>query len=81
MLAEGKLDAVKVTGYVEADFLGAGITSNNNQSNSYVLRLRQGWGQAKFDNGFSVTGGQMWSLVTETKKGVDNRTEATTDDD
>ena len=41
-----------------------------------MLRLRQGWGQAKFDNGFSVTGGQMWSLVTETKKAVDNRSEA-----
>jgi hypothetical protein len=35
------------------------------------------WGQAAFDNGFSFTGGQMWSLVTETKHGVDNRTEAT----
>jgi hypothetical protein len=77
MLAEGKLASAKLTGYVETDFLGAGITSNNNQSNSYVLRLRQGFGQAKFDSGFSITGGQMWSLITETKKGVDNRTEAT----
>jgi TolA-binding protein len=76
LLAEGKLTSVKLTGYVETDFLGAGITSNNNQTNSYVLRLRQGWGQAKFDNGFTVTGGQMWSLVTETKKGVENRQEA-----
>jgi TolA-binding protein len=77
LLAEGKLTSVKLTGYVETDFLGAGIASNNNESNSYVLRMRQGWGQAKFDSGFSITGGQMWSLVTETKKGVDNRTEAT----
>src|SRR5580692_5861287 len=76
LLAEGKLASAKLTGYVETDFLGAGITSNDNQSNSYVLRLRQGFGQAKFDSGFSVTGGQMWSLITETKKGVDNRTEA-----
>ncbi|MGA7920549.1 MAG: hypothetical protein WCA38_12875 [Candidatus Acidiferrales bacterium] len=76
MLAEGKLDAAKLSGYVETDFLGTGITSNDNESNSYVLRLRQGWGQAKFDSGFSVTGGQMWSLITETKKAVDNRTEA-----
>jgi TolA-binding protein len=76
MLAEGKLASVKLTGYVETDFLGAGISSNDNESNSYVLRLRQGWGQAKFDSGFSITGGQMWSLVTETKKAVDNRTEA-----
>jgi TolA-binding protein len=76
LLAEGKLTSVKLSGYVETDFLGTGIASNENQSNSYVLRLRQGWGQAKFDNGFTVTGGQMWSLVTETKKGVENRQEA-----
>jgi hypothetical protein len=76
MLAEGKLNTAKLTGYVEADFLSAAITSNNNQSNSYSLRQRQVWGQAALENGLSFTGGQMWSLVTETKKGVDNRTEA-----
>ncbi len=76
MLAEGRLATVKLTGYVETDFLGAGITSNNNESNSYVLRMRQGWGQAKFDNGWSITGGQMWSLVAETRKSIDNRAEA-----
>jgi hypothetical protein len=76
MLAEGKLASVKLTGYVETDFLGTGISSNNNESNSYVLRLRQGYGQAKADNGWTITGGQMWSLATETKKGVDNRSEA-----
>lgn len=76
MLAEGKLKSAKVSGYVEADFLSAGTTSNNNQSNSYSLRQRQAWGQAAFDSGWSFTGGQMWSLITETKKGMDNRTEA-----
>src|SRR5580693_7402 len=75
-LAEGRLTNAKLTGYVEADFLSAGITSNNNESNSYTLRQRQAWGQAAFDNGWSFTGGQMWSLVTETKHGVDNRSEA-----
>jgi hypothetical protein len=75
-LAEGKLKNAKVSGYYEADFLSAAITSNNNESNSYSLRQRQVWGQAAFENGFSFTGGQMWSLVTETKKGMDNRTEA-----
>lgn len=76
MLAEGHVGIAKLSGYFESDFLSAGITSNNNQSNSYTLRQRQAWGQAAFDNGFSVTGGQMWSLVTETKHGVDNRSEA-----
>ena len=77
MLAQGKLDNMTMTGYVEADFLGAGTTSNNNESNSYLLRQRQVWGQAALHNGWSFTGGQMWSLVTETKVGEDNRTEAT----
>ena len=76
MLAEGKLASAKLAGYVEADFLSAGITSNNNQSNSYSLRQRQAWAQASLSDGFTFTGGQMWSLVTETKKGMDNRTEA-----
>jgi hypothetical protein len=76
MLAEGRIGGLKLTGYEEADFLSSGVTSNNNQSNSYSLRQRQMWGQAALDSGWSFTGGQMWSLVTETKKGVDNRTEA-----
>jgi hypothetical protein len=76
LLVEGHVTNAKLTGYVEADFLSAGVTSNNNESNSYTLRQRQAWGQAAFDNGWSFTGGQMWSLVTETKHGVDNRTEA-----
>jgi uncharacterized coiled-coil protein SlyX len=77
MLAEGRLSMAKLTGYVETDFLSSGTTSNNNQSNSYTLRVRQAFGQAAFDNGWSFTGGQMWSLLTETKHGLDNRTEAT----
>jgi hypothetical protein len=76
MLAEGRLKSAKLSGYFESDFLSAATTSNNNQSNSYGLRQRQAWGQAAFDDGWSFTGGQMWSLVTETKHGVDNRTEA-----
>jgi hypothetical protein len=76
LLAEGKIEHAKFTGYYEADFLGAGVTSNNRQSNSYVFRHRQFWGQAALDGGWSFTGGQMWSLVTETKKGLNNRTEA-----
>jgi hypothetical protein len=76
MLAEGKLASAKLSGYVEADFLSAAATSTNTESNSYSLRQRQAWGQAATDSGWSVTGGQMWSLVTETKHGMDNRTEA-----
>jgi cell division protein FtsB len=76
MLAQGKWGTINLTGYAEVDFLGAGVTSNNNQSNSYVLRDRQLWGQAALQNGWTFTAGQMWSLVAETRKGLDNRTEA-----
>ncbi len=76
MLAQGKLENFSMSGYYEADFLGAGTTSNNNQSNSYVLRQRQVWGQAALHSGWTFTGGQNVQLVTETKKGLDNRSEA-----
>ena len=76
LLLETNISNAKVTGYVETDFLGTGVTSNNRQSNSYVLRYRQFWGRVAFDNGFSFSGGQMWSLVTENKKGIENRQEA-----
>jgi hypothetical protein len=75
MLVDTKVGAAKLSGYYEADFFAAGTTSNNRQSNSYVLRQRQAWAQAAFDNGLSVTGGQMWTLATENKKGIQNRTE------
>jgi len=68
MLAQGKLDNVTLRGYLESDFLSAGVTSNNNQTNSYTFRQRQLWAQAALDSGWTFTGGQMWSLVTETKK-------------
>jgi len=52
LLAETKVANAKVTGYYEADFFGAGTTSNNRQTNSYVLRQRQAWLQAAFDSGW-----------------------------
>ena len=76
LLGQGAIKDTKLTGYYEADFLSAGVTSNNNESNSYTLRQRQVWGQAALNSGFTFTGGQMWSLVTETTKGMDNRSEA-----
>jgi hypothetical protein len=75
LLAESKVGAAKLTGYWEADFLGTGVTSNNRQSNSYVMRQRVLFAQAALDSGWIFTGGQQWSLVTETRKGMNNRTE------
>ena len=64
-----------LTGYYEMDWLGAGITSNSNQSNSYVLRQRQLWADALFSSGWDVSGGQGWSLATETTQGETRGTE------
>ena len=77
LLIQGNTGTMHLTGYYEMDFLSAGVTSNNNQSNSYTMRQRQAFAQAAFNNGWTFTAGQMWSLVTETRKGLDNRTEAT----
>jgi hypothetical protein len=73
--ATGQIPSMTMTGYYEMDWLGTGITSNNNQSNSYVVRQRQLWAQAALNSGWKFTGGQMWSLATETTKGLDNGTE------
>ncbi len=72
MMVEGKSGFGTLRGYYEADWLGAGITSNNNQSNSYVLRQRVIWGQAETKDHLAFTGGQLWSLATEDKKGISN---------
>lgn len=77
--ATGKAGDMKLTGYYEMDWLSAGTTSNNNQSNSYTVRQRQLWGQVALDNGWTFTGGQMWSLVTETADGLKNGTEVLPD--
>jgi len=74
-LFEGNTPVAKLSGYFETDFLSAGATSNNNQSNSYTLRVRQIWGKAETQSGFAVTGGQTWSLLTENGKSTDVRTE------
>ncbi len=67
---DGRLKNVEFSSYISGDFLSAADTSSNTQTNSYSFRLRQAWGQAKFDNGWSFLGGQMWSLLTENKASI-----------
>jgi hypothetical protein len=67
---DGRLKNVEFSSYVSGDFLSSADTSTATQTNSYSFRLRQAWGQAKFDNGWSFLGGQMWSLVTENKASI-----------
>jgi hypothetical protein len=66
----GRLNNLDFSSYVSTDFLSAGVTSSATQTNSYTLRLRQAWGQVKSDSGWSILGGQMWSLVTENKASI-----------
>jgi hypothetical protein len=76
VLGESTIGSAKLSGYWEADFLGTGVTSNNRQSNSYVFRQRNLWAQVGLKNGWTFSGGQMWSLLVEDKKGIQLRQEA-----
>jgi len=73
--AVGKLPGLTMSGYYEADWLSSGTTSNNNQSNSYTMRQRQLWADAKTASGWDFSGGQGWSLATETTQGLTRGTE------
>jgi hypothetical protein len=77
LLVEGTIDPMqKVAGYYEMDFLGVGVTSNYNQSNSWAPRLRQGFfTYDNTDSGFHFLAGQAWSLVTQNTAGIVARKE------
>lgn len=61
---------INFSAYVSGDFLSSGVTSSATQTNSYTFRIRQAWGQASFAHGWSILGGQAWSLLTENKVGI-----------
>jgi len=65
----------KLSGYVEGDFLGVGVTSNEQESNSWAPRLRQFWATADFNSRSSLTVGQAWSLLTTHRQGLMPRSE------
>jgi Skp family chaperone for outer membrane proteins len=73
--ATGKIASMTMTGYYEADWLSSGTTSNNNQSNSYTMRQRELWADAKTTSGWDFSGGTGWSLVTETASGLTRGTQ------
>jgi outer membrane murein-binding lipoprotein Lpp len=70
--ASGDIDpAQHLTAYWENDWLGAGVTANSRESNSYNLRMRQAWLFYDNDNyHFSVLAGQSWSMLTANKLGI-----------
>ncbi len=59
----------KVLGYLETDFLGAAPANLTVTSNSNALRMRLFFVDVK-RNGWELTGGQMWSLMTPGRKGI-----------
>jgi TolA-binding protein len=75
LTVHGNAGSTKLAAHYEMDWLSAGVTSNNNQSNSYTLRVRQLWAQAGFHDGLTLTAGQQWSLATENQHAIDNDTE------
>jgi TolA-binding protein len=75
LLAEGRINNWKASGYAEVDFEGAAPTANELESNSFNPRARQLWAQLEFNNGFSIAGGQTWSLLTTHRKGIELRQE------
>ncbi|MGP0090558.1 MAG: hypothetical protein ACLPKB_11465 [Xanthobacteraceae bacterium] len=79
LLATGDISpAQHLAAYYEMDFLGAGVTPNNRESNSYNLRVRNAY--ATWDNDEWHThflAGQSWSLLTQNRVGITPRTENT----
>jgi len=59
----------KITGYVEADFLGAIAANANITSNSNSLRMRLYFGDYRRGK-WEVMAGQDWSMLTPSRKGL-----------
>lgn len=75
LLADGVVGRTKFSGFMEADFLGASVTANALESNSFPVRLRQFWANVDLPNGLSFTAGQSWSLLTTNRRGLRVRSE------
>lgn len=80
LLTEGNVDKdMKLSAFIESDFLGAAPTANSMQTNSYNPRLRHAYAEvARNDWGMKLVAGQTWSLVTLNKSGIDTNKIATT---
>jgi hypothetical protein len=70
LMVQGKAGSSNLKGYVETDFLGAAPTANYVESNSWTPRLRQLWIELDWPSGWTITTGQMWSLLTTNQHGI-----------
>ncbi len=77
LLAQGKVDPdTDLSAYFEGDFLGAAVTANSNETNSYTPRIRQIFASIdRSDINTHVLAGQTWSLLTMDKAGIVARQE------
>jgi hypothetical protein len=79
LLAQGDVSpTIHLSGYGEFDFQASAVTANSNESNSYNPRIRNLYAAASWDQSFGgleFLGGQNWSLVTMTTKGITERSE------
>ena len=75
--ADGPLGQAAAAGYFETDFLASGFGASEVQTNGYSNRIRQMWGRVQFPSGWTIAAGQMWSLLTMNRIGIDNLTEMT----
>jgi len=66
---DAPVGSAKITGYLEADFLGAIAQNANVTSNSDSLRMRVYFGDYRRGN-WEILGGQDWSLLTPNRKGL-----------
>ncbi len=65
-------DVTQILAYISTDFQGAAPTSNANESNSWVPRLREGYlTYSRSDLGIEVLAGQAYSLVSMTRFGME----------
>jgi hypothetical protein len=68
--AQGEAKGMKFMAYTEIDFLGnAGGTES--QTNSFAPRLRLAFANVDLPGGWSIAGGQNWSMLQTTRKGID----------
>src|SRR5271165_2163234 len=65
----------KFSGYIETDFLGAAPSANYVQASGFTPRIRQAWMQLEKNSGWTISGGQMWSLMTTNRQGIAARAE------
>ncbi|MEJ0052142.1 MAG: hypothetical protein WDN02_13190 [Methylovirgula sp.] len=77
LLVQGNYDPdTLISGYGEFDFLGAGVTANSTESNSYQPRVRHLYATIDWaGEGLHLLAGQTWSLITMNQKGITPRNE------